>query len=80
MVATLIRANGTSDRIMRRKIGSSMGAELGSMRVTEQIDALEVSSANPIKYLIVPRVLAATFMIPILSILQIPWNCSCRCE
>lgn len=53
------------------KIGSSMGAELGSMRVTEQIDALEVSSANPIKYLIVPRVLAATFMIPLLSIFAI---------
>lgn len=50
------------------KIGSSMGAELGSMRVTEQIDALEVSSANPIKYLIVPRVLAAILMIPLLSI------------
>lgn len=50
------------------KIGSSMGAELGSMRVTEQIDAMEVSSANPIKFLIVPRVLAAMLMIPILSI------------
>lgn len=50
------------------KIGSSIGAELGSMRVTEQIDAMEVSSANPIKFLIVPRVLAATLMIPLLSI------------
>lgn len=50
------------------KIGSSMGAELGSMRVTEQIDAMEVSSANPIKFLIVPRVLAAILMIPLLSI------------
>ncbi len=48
------------------KIGSSMGAEIGSMRVTEQIDAMEVSSANPFKFLIVPRVLAATFMLPIL--------------
>ena len=50
------------------KIGSSMGAELGSMRVTEQIDAMEVSNANPIKYLVVPRVLAATVMIPILTL------------
>ncbi|MBC7439857.1 MAG: ABC transporter permease [Flavobacterium sp.] len=50
------------------KIGSSMGAELGSMRVTEQIDAMEVSSTNPIKFLIVPRVLAATLMIPLLTI------------
>ncbi|MDD3004818.1 ABC transporter permease [Flavobacterium sp.] len=50
------------------KIGSSMGAEIGSMRVTEQIDAMEVSSTNPIKYLIVPRVLAAIFMLPILTL------------
>lgn len=50
------------------KIGSSMGAEIGSMRVTEQIDAMEVSSTNPIKYLIVPRVLAATFMLPLLTL------------
>lgn len=48
------------------KIGSSMGAEIGSMRVTEQIDAMEVSSANPIKFLIVPRILAATLMLPLL--------------
>lgn len=50
------------------KIGSSMGAELGSMRVTEQIDAMEVSSTNPMKFLVVPRVLAATFMIPLLTL------------
>ena len=50
------------------KIGSSMGAELGSMRVTEQIDAMEVSNTNPINFLIVPRVIAATVMIPILTL------------
>lgn len=50
------------------KIGSSMGAELGSMRVTEQIDAMEVSSTSPFKFLIVPRVLAAMFMLPLLTI------------
>lgn len=50
------------------KIGSSMGAELGSMRVTEQIDAMEVSNTNPINFLIIPRVLAATIMIPILTL------------
>lgn len=50
------------------KIGSSMGAELGSMRVTEQIDAMEVSSANPYKFLIVPRILAATLMLPLLAL------------
>ena len=48
------------------KVGSGMGAELGSMRVSEQIDAMEVSSVNPIRFLVVTRVLAATLMIPIL--------------
>jgi len=48
------------------KIGSGMGAELGSMKVTEQIDAMEVSATNPMKYLIVTRVIAATLMLPIL--------------
>ncbi|MBC6366037.1 ABC transporter permease [Algoriphagus sp. AK58] len=53
------------------KIGSGIGAELGSMRVTEQIDAMEVSGTNPFKYLVVTRVLASTVMVPILSILAI---------
>jgi len=48
------------------KIGSGIGAELGSMRVTEQIDAMDVSGTNPMKYLVVTRVLATTLMIPIL--------------
>ena len=48
------------------KIGSGMGAELGSMKVTEQIEAMEVSSTNPIKFLVVTRVLGATLMLPIL--------------
>jgi phospholipid/cholesterol/gamma-HCH transport system permease protein len=48
------------------KIGSGMGAELGSMKVTEQIAAMEVSSTNPMRFLVVTRVLAATFMIPLL--------------
>ena len=48
------------------KIGSGMGAELGSMKVTEQIDAMEVSSTNPMRFLVVTRVWAATLMIPIL--------------
>jgi len=48
------------------KIGSSIGAELGSMRVTEQIDAMEVSAVNPFKFLVVTRVLASTISIPIL--------------
>ncbi len=48
------------------KIGSSIGAELGSMRVTEQIDAMEVSGTNPFKYLVVTRVMACTLMLPVL--------------
>jgi phospholipid/cholesterol/gamma-HCH transport system permease protein len=51
------------------KIGSSIGAELGSMRVTEQIDAMEVSGTNPFKYLVVTRVIACIFMLPLLVIL-----------
>lgn len=50
------------------KISSGIGAELGSMKVTEQIDAMEVSGINPYKYLVVTRVLAATLMIPILVV------------
>jgi phospholipid/cholesterol/gamma-HCH transport system permease protein len=50
------------------KVGSGMGAELGSMRVTEQIDAMEVSAINPFKYLVVTRVAATTLAIPILSL------------
>ncbi len=50
------------------KIASGIGAELGSMKVTEQIDAMEVSAINPYKYLVVSRILATTIMIPILVI------------
>lgn len=50
------------------KIGSGIGAELGSMRVTEQIDAMEVSGTNPFKYLVVTRILAAMLMLPLLII------------
>lgn len=49
------------------KVGSQIGAELGSMNVTEQIDAMEVSGTNPFKFLVVTRVLATTITIPILS-------------
>jgi len=51
------------------KIGSGIGAELGSMKVTEQIDAMDVSGTNPYKFLVVTRVMGTTFMIPILAIL-----------
>lgn len=50
------------------KVGSSIGAELGSMRVTEQIDAMEVSAVNPFKYLVTTRVLACAVTVPILGL------------
>src|SRR6478672_1310724 len=51
------------------KISSSIGAELGSMKVSEQIDAMEVSGANPMQYLVVTRILACIFMIPLLTLM-----------
>ena len=50
------------------KVGSNIGAELGSMKVTEQIDAMEVSATNPFKFLVVSRVIATTFMLPVLTL------------
>jgi phospholipid/cholesterol/gamma-HCH transport system permease protein len=71
MVAvSLIREMGPviTALICAGKIGSGIGAELGSMKVTEQIDAMEVSSTNPFRFLVVTRVLAAIIMIPLLVI------------
>jgi len=49
------------------KVASSIGAELGSMKVTEQIDSMEVSGANPVQYLVVTKILACFLMIPLLT-------------
>ena len=51
------------------RAGSAMAAEIGTMRVTEQIDALSAMAVNPIKYLIVPRVFASIVVVPILTII-----------
>jgi phospholipid/cholesterol/gamma-HCH transport system permease protein len=56
--------------IFAGKVGSGIGAELGSMKVTEQIDAMEVSGTNPYKYLVVTRVAATTLMLPVLVVLS----------
>lgn len=53
------------------RVGSAMAAELGTMRVTEQIDALECLATDPVQYLFVPRLLAAIFMVPLLTALSI---------
>jgi phospholipid/cholesterol/gamma-HCH transport system permease protein len=50
------------------KVGSNIGAELASMKVTEQIDAMDVSAVNPFKFLVGTRVVATTIMIPVLSL------------
>ena len=54
--------------IFAGKVGSGIGAELGSMNVTEQIDAMQVSDNNPFKYLVVTRIVSATLMLPLLVI------------
>ncbi len=54
--------------IFAGRVSSGIGAELGSMRVTEQIDAMEVSAINPFKFLVVTRVIATTMILPILSV------------
>lgn len=51
------------------RAGSGIAAELGNMRATEQIDALETMAVNPVQYLVVPRILAGLVMVPVLSLL-----------
>lgn len=55
--------------IVSGRVGASMAAELGTMKVTEQIDALVTLATNPVKYLVVPRVVASTLVLPVLVIL-----------
>ena len=57
--------------VLSGRIGASITAELGTMKVTEQIDALEVMATNPVKYLVVPRFLACAIMLPILTLFAI---------
>jgi phospholipid/cholesterol/gamma-HCH transport system permease protein len=54
--------------IFAGRVASGIGAELGSMRVTEQIDAMEVSAVDPYRFLVVTRVVATTLMLPLLTI------------
>lgn len=54
--------------IFAGRVSSGIGAELGSMRVTEQIDAMEVSAVNPFKFLVTTRIFARTFILPILTV------------
>jgi len=54
--------------VVAGRVGASITAELGTMKVTEQIDALETLATNPIKYLVVPRFIAIVLVLPILTI------------
>jgi phospholipid/cholesterol/gamma-HCH transport system permease protein len=54
--------------VVAGRVGAAITAEIGSMRVTEQIDALETLATNPIKYLVVPRFIALTLMLPVLTV------------
>lgn len=68
---TLVRELGPvlAATMLAGRVGSAMAAELGTMRVTEQIDALSAMGANPIRYLVVPRFLACLFLIPALTVM-----------
>ena len=68
---TLVRELGPvlAATMLAGRVGGAMAAELGTMRVTEQIDALASMGANPIQYLVVPRFLACLFLIPTLVIM-----------
>jgi len=55
--------------VIAARAGAGMATELGSMRITEQIDALATLAVNPVQYLVTPRVLAATLMAPLLTML-----------
>lgn len=70
IVFSLIKESGPviTALIVSGRVGAGIGAELGSMRVTEQIDAMEVSAVNPYKFLASTRVMACIFMLPLLTL------------
>jgi phospholipid/cholesterol/gamma-HCH transport system permease protein len=70
IVFTVLKESGPviTGLIASGRVGAGIGAELGSMRVTEQIDAMEVSAVDPYRYLVATRVLACTLMLPLLTL------------
>ncbi len=70
IVISIIKESGPiiTALVMSGRIGAGIGAELGSMKVTEQIDAIEASAVNPHKYLVVTRILACMMMLPLLTL------------
>src|SRR4029077_1245350 len=70
IVFSLIKETGPviTGLVMSGRVGAGIGAELGSMKVTEQIDAMEASAVDPYKYLVATRVIACTLMLPLLTL------------
>ena len=70
IVYSLIKETGPiiTGLMVSGRAGAGIGAQLGSMRVTEQIDAMEASAVDPLKFLVVTRVLACVFMLPLLTL------------
>jgi len=70
LVLSIVKESGPTitGLIVSGRVGAGIGAELGSMRVTEQIDAMEASAVNPFKYLVATRVLACVLMLPLLTL------------
>lgn len=70
LVLSIIKESGPiiTALVVSGRVGAGIGAELGAMKVTEQIDAMEVLSVDPFKFLVAPRVLAAMLMLPLLTI------------
>jgi phospholipid/cholesterol/gamma-HCH transport system permease protein len=70
IILTIIKESGPiiTALVVSGRVGAGISAELGSMKVTEQIDAIEASAVNPYKYLVATRVLACILMVPLLTI------------
>ena len=70
IIISIIREMGPiiTGLIVCGRVGAGIGAELGSMKVTEQIDAMEASAVNPYRFLVAPRVLACTLVLPLLTL------------
>jgi phospholipid/cholesterol/gamma-HCH transport system permease protein len=70
IVFSMIKESGPviTGLVVSGRAGAGIGAELGSMKVTEQLDAMEASAVDPYKYLAATRVLACTLMVPLLTI------------
>src|SRR5438270_3236244 len=70
IVFSIIKESGPviTGLMMSGRVGAGIGAELGSMRVTEQIDAMEASAVDPFKFLVTTRVLACILMLPLLTV------------